>query len=74
MTMAIRNFYATIKNDKGVKASTGGNSINIKIQQRSHGSSMDALMVYCDVTTGGNLRLTVENSDGETIHTFTTER
>lgn len=83
--MAVRNFYATIRNHvSGKPVSTGPHhateGFTVTIEQRDMGEPMTALTVegrYVNNTPNGEaatLRLNVFDHNGRVIHTFDTTR
>lgn len=77
--MAVRNFYATIENDRGrgnCATGPGGKDEGfwITIKQRDRGAITDALTIRGKVTPTGELELIVRDANNVEIHTVTTER
>lgn len=77
--MAVRNFYASIENDRGrAPCGTGPQGKDegfwITVKQRNRGNIMDALTIRGKVNPDGQLELIVRDANNVELHTVTTER
>lgn len=77
--MAVRNFYASIENDRGRGHCATGpagkdEGFWITVKQRNRGAIVPALTIRGTVNDSGQLTLIVRDANNVELHTVTTER